>query len=462
MKEKIHKVKGILCEYGQEHLLRYFKELSAKEKESLLDQILSIDFDLIASLYKKIINNHEMNEHQQDLQPLKAYEWETIDDKEKERLYDIGIKKIKDGKAAVILLAGGQGTRLSYSGPKGTFDIGLPSHKSLLQLQCERLINISRKCGTYINWYIMTSYVNYDETIQFFDDNNYFNYPKEKITFFKQGMLPTIDVNGKIFLQERGKISMAPNGNGGCFLALKDKGILTEMKERGTEWIFINGIDNALVRVADPYFLGFTVKSRLASGSKVVSKKYPDEKTGILCYKNGRPDIVEYSELPVEFAQKRDSDGNLIYDNANIINHLLKLEVIEEFLNYEIPFHVAHKKIPYININGDIEYPKEPNGYKFESFIFDIFSYVSDMTALKVKREEEFAPVKNKDGEDSPFTAKNLVLDLHKNWLINSGVDSKLFDGKTVEISPLTSYNGENIAKEVVIDKLLKSDTLLI
>ncbi len=346
MKEKIQKVKGILCEYGQEHLLRYFKELSAKEKESLLDQILSIDFDLIASLYKKIINNHEMNEHQQDLQPLKAYDWEAIDDQEKERLYDIGIKKIKDGKAAVILLAGGQGTRLSYSGPKGTFDIGLPSHKSLFQLQCERLINISRKCGIYINWYIMTSYVNHDETIQFFDDNNYFNYPKEKITFFKQGMLPTIDVNGKIFLQERGKISMAPNGNGGCFLALKDKGILTEMKERG--------------------------------------------------------------------------------------------------------------------IDGDIEYPKEPNGYKFESFIFDIFSHVSDMTALKVKREEEFAPVKNKDGEDSPFTAKNLVLDLHKNWLINSGVNPKLFDGKTVEISPLTSYNGENIDKEVIIDKLFQSDILLI
>ncbi|WMM23931.1 UDPGP type 1 family protein [Tissierella sp. MB52-C2] len=461
MKEKIQEVENILCKYGQEHLLRYFKELLDEEKENLLDQILSIDFDLIASLYKKAIN-HEMNENQQDLQPLKADEWDAIANQEKEQLYDIGIKKIKDGKTAVILLAGGQGTRLGYSGPKGTFDIYLPSHKSLFQLQCERLINISRKCGTYINWYIMTSHVNHDETVQFFDDNNYFNYPKENITFFKQGMLPAIDSNGKIFLQERGKVSMSPNGNGGCFLALKDKGILTEMKKRGIEWIFINGIDNALVRVADPYFLGFAVKTGLPSASKVVPKKSPDEKAGILCYRNGRPAIVEYSELPVKLAQKSDGDGNLIYDNANIINHLLKLEVIEEFFNYEVPFHVAHKKIPYLDINGNIEYPKEPNGYKFESFIFDIFSYVFDMAVLKVRREEEFAPVKNKDGEDSPFTAKNLVLDLQKNWLINSGINSKLLHGKTVEISPLSSYNGENIDKELIRDKLLRADTILI
>lgn len=461
MKEKIQEVESILCKYGQEHLLRHFKELLDEEKENLLDQILSIDFDLITSLYKKVIN-HEMNENKQDLQPLKAYEWDDIDNQEKKQLYDIGIKKIKDGKAAVILLAGGQGTRLGYSGPKGTFDIGLPSHKSLFQLQCERLINVSSKCGRYINWYIMTSHVNHDETVQFFDDNNYFNYPKENITFFKQGMLPAIDINGKILLKERGKVSMSPNGNGGCFLALKDKGILTEMKKRGIEWIFINGIDNALVRVADPYFLGFAIKTGLTSASKVVSKKSPDEKTGILCYQNGRPAIVEYSELPVELAQRSADDGNLMYDNANIINHLLKLEVIEEFFNYEVPFHVAHKKIPYLDINGNIEYPKEPNGYKFESFIFDIFSYVFDMAALKVRREEEFAPVKNKDGEDSPFTAKNLVLDLHENWLINSGINSKLLHGKTVEISPLTSYNGENIDKELIRDKLLRANTILL
>lgn len=461
MKEKIQEVESILYEYSQEHLLRYFNELSDEKKESLLEQILSIDFDLIASLYRKT-TNHGMNENHQDLQPLIAYEWDDIESEDKRRLYDIGLEKIKEGKVAVVLLAGGQGTRLGCSGPKGTFDIGLPSHKSLFQLQCERLINISRKCGMYINWYIMTSHENHDETVQFFDDNKYFNYPKENITFFKQGMLPAIDCNGKIFLQERGKVSMSPNGNGGCFLALKDKGILTEMKDKGIEWIFINGIDNALVKVADPYFLGFTVETGLSSGSKVVAKKCPDEKTGILCYQDGRPAIVEYSELPVELAQKKDGDGNLIYDNANIINHLLKLEVIEEFFNYEIPFHVAHKKIPYININGDIEYPKEPNGYKFESFIFDIFSYISDMAALKVRREEEFAPVKNKEGEDSPFTSKNLVLDLHKKWLLNSGVDSRLIHGKTVEISPLTSYNGENIGNRVITDKVLQSDTILI
>lgn len=461
MKEKIQEVKSILCEYNQEHLLRFFEELSDEEKDSLLNQILSIDFNLINSLYKKTIN-HEKDKKQLDLQPLKAYEWDDIDNEEKVKLYDIGIERIKKGKVAIVLLAGGQGTRLGHSGPKGTLDIGLPSHKSLFQLQCECLINISRKCGIFINWYIMTSHINHRETVSFFNDNNYFNYPKENITFFKQGMLPTIDCDGKIFLQERGKVSMSPDGNGGCFLSLRDKGILTEMKDKGIEWIFFNGVDNALVKVADPYFLGFTVKTGLSAGSKVVAKKDPNEKTGILCYQNGRPAIVEYTELPVELKQKTDGDGNLAYDNANILNHLLKLEVIEEFLNYEIPFHVAHKRIPYINDNGDLEHPNYPNGFKFESFIFDIFSYVSDMATIKVRRREEFAPVKNKEGEDTPLTSKNLVLDLHKKWLINNGVDSRLLYGKTVEISPLTSYYGENIEKGIIMDKLQQSDIILI
>ncbi|MDR7856730.1 UDPGP type 1 family protein [Tissierella sp.] len=461
MKEKIQEVESIVCEYGQEHLLRYFHELADEEKESLLNQILSIDFELISSLYKKM-TNPEINKNQQDLQPLKAYNWVDIDNEDRGRLYDVGIEKMSEGKVAVVLLAGGQGTRLGCSGPKGTFDIGLPSHKSLFQLQCEQIANISRKCGKYINWYIMTNHANHHETVSFFEDSKYFNYPKENITFFEQDMLPSIDGNGKVLLQERDKISMSPNGNGGCFLALKDKGILSEMKEKGIEWIFINGIDNALVKVADPYFLGFTIETGLSSGSKVVAKKYPDEKTGILCYQDGRPAIVEYSELPIELSQKRDDDGNLIYDNANIINHLLKLEVLEEFFNYEIPFHVAHKKIPYTNINGDTEYPEEPNGYKFESFIFDIFFHISDMAALKVAREEEFAPVKNKEGEDSPYTAKEMVLDLHKKWLLDSGVNASLLHEKTVEISPLTSYKGEDIEEIRITDKLLKSDTILI
>lgn len=461
MKPNIEEVRSILYEYQQEHLLRYLKELSNPEKENLIDQILSIDFELINSLYKGLVK-YKQNKPNKDLQPLKAYEWETVESREKAELYNLGIEKLKSGKVAVLLLAGGQGTRLGHSGPKGSFDIGLPSHKSLFQLQCERLINISRRCGRFIEWYIMTSPTNHDDTVSFFAKNNYLGYPKENIFFFQQGMIPTVDEYGKILLEEKSKISMAPNGNGGCFLALQDKGILKEMKQKGIEWVFLYGVDNALVRVADPYFIGFTVNTGLPSSSKVVSKKYPDEKAGILCYENGRPSIVEYSELPQELAKKTDSKGNLIYDNANIISHLLKLDVIEEFFNYKTPFHVAYKKIPHINNNGNIEYPKMPNGYKFESFIFDIFSFIPDMAALKVNREEEFAPVKNKDGEDSPITARELILNMHKNWVLQSGVSSNHLDGKTIEISPLSSYYGESIVKEVIINRLHDSDILSI
>jgi UDP-N-acetylglucosamine/UDP-N-acetylgalactosamine diphosphorylase len=460
MKSKFEEAKHVIDKYGQQHLLKYYGELSSTEQEDLLNQILDIDFELISSLHSDLVLENKHENLYEDFSPLKAYSFEDCSREEKENYYKLGIEAIKEGKVAALLVAGGQGTRLGHDGPKGTFNIGLPSGKSLFQLQCERFLNISRKAEKYIPWYIMTSPENHNDTIACFKNNNYFGYNEDYLKFFQQGVLPTIDAEGKIFLSSKSEISTGPSGNGGCFLSLEDSGMLEDIKSRGIEWLFLYGVDNAMVRVVDPYFIGFTIRSGQLAASKVVSKVSADEKVGVLCYRNGHPSIVEYTELPDEMMHQKDACGNLTYDNANILNHIFHIDFITKVLEMKLPFHVAHKKISYINELGISVIPEKPNGYKFECFLFDIFSNLSDMAALKVKREEEFAPVKNSNGVDSPKTARELILNLHKQWLIYNGLDCNILSGKTVEVSPLTSYFGENIDLEKVKDKLLMDNII--
>jgi UDP-N-acetylglucosamine/UDP-N-acetylgalactosamine diphosphorylase len=455
MESRFEKAKHITDKFGQQHLLNYYNELSSVEQESLLTQILDINFELISSLYSDLVLDNKNENLYEDFSPLKAIVFENCSCEEKENYYKLGIEALKEGKVGALLVAGGQGTRLGHNGPKGSFNIGLPSKKSLFQLQCERLLNLSKKAERDIPWYIMTSPENHNDTIAFFKNNNYFGYKEEYIKFFKQGVMPSIDDEGKILFSTKSEISTSPSGNGGCFSSLETTGMLEEINNRGIQWLFLYGVDNALVRVVDPYFIGFTIKSGELAASKVVSKMNANEKVGVLCYKNGHPSIVEYTELSPEMMEQRDNDGNLIYDNANILNHVFHIDFITKILQMNLPFHVAHKKISYINELGDNVMPEKPNGYKFECFLFDIFSKLSGMAALKVKREDEFAPVKNSNGEDSPKTASDLILNMHKRWLINKGVDCNILNDKIVEVSPLTSYYGENTDVEKVIDKLL-------
>jgi UDP-N-acetylglucosamine/UDP-N-acetylgalactosamine diphosphorylase len=455
MKNKFEEAKYVTAKYGQQHLLKYYNELSSTDQEALVNEILDIDFELISSLHCDLILNSNHESSPEDFSPLKANSFDDCSVEEKENYYNLGIEAIREGKVAALLVAGGQGTRLGHSGPKGTFNIGLPSGKSLFQLQCERLLNISRKAEKYVPWYIMTSPENHNETVAFFKANSYFGYNEDYLNFFQQGALPTIDGVGKILLSSKSKISTGPSGNGGCFLSLKDSGMLEDMNSRGIEWLFLYGVDNAMVRVVDPYFIGFTITSGELAASKVVSKVNANEKVGVLCYRNGHPSIVEYTELPDEMLQQKDATDNLLYDNANILNHIFHMDFITKILEMKLPFHVAHKKIPYTNELGFNVIPEKPNGYKFECFLFDILSNLSDMAALKVKREEEFAPVKNSDGEDSPKTARELISNLHKQWLISKGLNSNILSSKTVEISPLTSYFGGNIDLEKVVERIL-------
>lgn len=397
--------------YNQEHLLKYFEELSNEEKQNLLQEIEEIDFDLIKCLYENNVKGH-IEDGDDKIEPIEqSKEFHNMSQEEKDKYYKIGIKAISEGEVCALVVAGGQGSRLGHNGPKGTYDIGLPSSKSLFEIQIDRLKELQEKTNRYIYWYIMTSEENNKETVEFFEKNNYFGYPKEYINFYTQEQLPMIDMEGKILLKSKSEIVLGPNGNGGALLSLKSSGMLEHMKKKGIKWISFNGIDNVLVKIADPYFVGYTISTGMLAGSKVVYKRSPDERIGAFCYKNRKPAIVEYIEISKEMSEMRDENGKLVYGAGNILNYLFSVEFIEKALRANLPYHVAHKKSSYLSAKGEFIEAKGPNAYKFESFIFDNFSVLPSIALLEVKREEEFAPVKNREGEDSPETARKMYLD---------------------------------------------------
>ncbi len=406
MEEKLAIAKGIAEKYGQEHILNFYEELSAEKKEELLDEILTMDFKELESLYEstKVKPNFENAK----IEALPHITKAELTEEQKQKYTKIGEEIIKQGKLAVVTMAGGQGTRLGHSGPKGTYDLGLESHKSIFEILCDNVKNAREAYGVAIPWYIMTSEENNEETIQFFEKNNYFNYPKEKIQFFKQGTLPMLDTNGKILLNEEGMIKQAPDGHGGVFEAMRKNGIIYKMKEQGIEWIFISGVDNILAKFVDPIFIGVQAEEKRMTASKSVIKAYADEKVGVFCKRDGKPGVIEYTEISDDLAKALDEKGEFLLGDANIVNHQFHISVLEKISTEKLPYHIAFKKANYKDKNGKIIEATEPNAYKFEAFLFDIFSAVPDMLVFRVKREEEFAPVKNKEGKDSPETARQL------------------------------------------------------
>jgi len=412
MHEKYLKVGKILEENMQEHLLAFYHKIEESKKEAFLDQILAIDFELIKSLYE--IAQSETIEDNGDVTPIEVTNIANLSPSKKLEYEELGLSIMKNGEFAAVTMAGGQGTRLGYNGPKGMYDIGLPSHKSLFQIQCDRLLDVKNITGTIVPWYIMTSKENNDATIEFFKSNKYFGYPKDDIVFFIQGMLPMLDSNGKIILDEIGRIKEGADGHGGIFAAMSKSGVRADMKKRGVLWLFVGGIDNVLVRNADPIFLGFTAQSGCIASGKSVIKNDPNEKAGVFCKKAGHPHVVEYTEISQEMANMRGLNGEYVYGDLHILCNLFSIEVFDMIGENGLPYHKALKKTPYIDLNGNKIVPDKPNAYKFEAFIFDAFGCLKDMAILRAEREKEFAPVKNKDGIDSPGTAKALYIACEK------------------------------------------------
>lgn len=260
----------------------------------------------------------------------------------------------------------------------------------------------------------MTSRQNHENTTKFFEENKYFGYPKDKVFFFKQGELPVLDEQGKILLDKEEHINKAADGHGGIFVSMQKNGVIEDMKQRGIEWIFIGPVDNVLVKMVDPIFIGLCEEKKVLAGGKSIVKAYPEERVGVFCKKQGRPSVIEYTEISKEMTEERNEKGELVYGESHLNCNLFNINALKEMSNDNLPYHSAHKKIEYLKEDGQVIKPEEPNAYKFEAFIFDAFERLEDMAIFRVKREEEFAPIKNAKGKDSPETARELYKNFHK------------------------------------------------
>lgn len=395
MEEKLIKVKELLKKYHQEHLLTFYNELTLENKELLLDQILDIDFELMSKLYEN--TKKEIQIDTDSIEPISYVDKSKLSKEDADLYYSKGLEAIKSGKLAVVTMAGGQGTRLGHNGPKGTFDLGLENHKSIFEILCDTLILAKNTYGVTIQWYLMTSNENNSATVSFFENHNYFGYPKEAVHFFKQGELPMIGTDGKILLNEYGTIKLAANGHGGIFESMFKNVILNDMKSNGVEWIFIGGVDNVLAKMVDPTFVGLCIANNTLAGGKSLVKAGPKEKVGVFCKRNGKPSVVEYTEITEDMANATNEDGELVYGESHILCNLFNIKALEAISKNSLPYHSAFKKATYMNEEKQIITSDKPNAYKFEAFLFDAFSTLDNMSILRVKREEEFAPVKNRN-----------------------------------------------------------------
>ena len=408
MDTNLEEVKDLLKKYGQEHLINHYDELDEKKKDILIRQIQNIDFELVNNLYDST-KEQKLNTKDK-ITPIDYLDKYKLKDQYK--YYEaIGKKAIKEGKLAAVTMAGGQGTRLGHNGPKGTYDIGLDSHKSLFELLSDNLKEEGKKYGVVIPWFIMTSRENNQETVEFFEKHKCFGYQKDKnLFFFKQGELPMMDTEGKILIGEDGLVKLAADGHGGIYESLVKTNMTKKMRELGIEWVFIGGVDNCLAKMVDPVLMGIAIDKKVTVACKSVVKANPHENVGVFCRRNGKPNVIEYSEITDEMAEATDENGELLYGESHILCNLFSIDAIERMGAEPLPYHVAYKKAKYIDKDGNLVEPDSPNAYKFEAFLFDAFGEVDDMAILRVKREEEFAPVKNSDekGVDCPKTAREL------------------------------------------------------
>ncbi len=396
-----------LKELGQEHLLRFFFDLTDDEKDAFIRQINEIDFSLLDALKKK--NEAQLDaEGEGKLSPLGALEIEQIK-KNKDAFEKIGLEAIRQGKVAALMLGGGQGTRLGFDGPKGTYNLGVKKDFYIFQAQINNMLDVCEKAGCHFPLVIMTSDKNDEATRAFLKEHDYFGFPEEKVMFFRQDMAPSCDFDGKIYLEEKGRVSLSPNGNGGWFKSLVKSGLDRVLKESGVEWINVFSVDNVLQRICDPVFVGATIQAKVNCGAKVVSKNAPGEKVGALCLKDDLPTIVEYYEMGDTLASELDENGKLKYRFGVILNYLFSLDRMYEIVNSSMPLHIVEKKIPYIDEQGNTIKPEKENGYKFEYLATDTVRDMLTCLPFEVEREKEFAPIKNKEGIDSVVSARALL-----------------------------------------------------
>ncbi|MDE6431794.1 MAG: UDPGP type 1 family protein [Opitutales bacterium] len=444
------------CEYGQEHVFKFWEILSEDSRLRLLQQAKSIDLEYLSKIIQSVLHERVVDpQFYKDIQPANFIKRpnSATDQLRCNEIIQLGEEKIRDGKVAIFTVAGGQGTRLGCVIPKGTTPITPIKKKSLFQVFAEKIRAAEKKYECQFHWVILTSDRNHNETIEFFGKNDSFGI--ENIHFIKQGLMPAVDFDGKILMESRDRIAMYPNGHGGALKALEQTGMLTMLKNRGIDTISYFQVDNPLVKCVDPYLVGVHEKNKAQITSRMVKKLYPEEKVGVFCKKDGQLYVVEYSDLPRECAMAKTETGDLKFCAANVGIHLFSVPFIEKFgvtIQSEIPYHASKKTIPTIDNLGEPLMPDSTNGITFEMFIFDAFPFATKNIVVESKRSETFSPVKNADGLDSPKTCKQDQLRLFAHWLLQAGADIPTdanglppFD---IEISPMFADNEKDFLKK--------------
>lgn len=438
------------AEQGQ--VFAFLDELSAQERQGLLEQAAEIDLDEIARLCQTLLGKQQQATFEglepAPYQPLPqhggdAHAWDEA--------RHLGEEALREGKVAAFTVAGGQGTRLGYDGPKGTFPVTSVRGLSLFEVFAAKIEAAGKLYGRPLHWFIMTSHQNHEATTEFFEQGDFFGLESDRVHFFRQGRMPAVDFDGKILLEAPDRIALSPDGHGGSLRALERSGSLDLMKREGIEAISYFQVDNPLVRCVDAEFVGWHLQSGSQMSSKMIPKAYAGEKVGHFCTRNGRLEVVEYSDLPLDLQQQTDERGELRFRAGSIAIHVLDREFVSRTAGEAaLPFHRADKKIPTIEALGQPVKPSAPNGVKFETFVFDALPLAGNPVVIETLREDDFSPVKNAQGVDSPQTCRDDQLRQWSRWLHAVGVgvplDERDVPKVNFEVSPRFGFDAPTFA----------------
>ncbi len=469
-KRTFENIKKLLKKHNQSHLLAFWGQLNAAERRNLLAQIQQLDFRKIDDWVANFVKPPVFTQIGADLAPAWSYGCSPADEEQKRKYgkaVELGKELIRKSKVAALVVAGGQATRLGFDGPKGDFPISPVKNKTLFQIFAESIAAVSEKYQTACPWYIMTSPLNYAETTEIFRSNNYYGLRESDVFIFQQDTMPNFGFDGKILLADKANIACSPDGHGGSLKALCKSGAIDDMKKRGVEFISYWQVDNPLVNIFDPLFIGLHALDKAEMSSKALIKAGPKEKVGSFCVVDGKVTVIEYSDFPDKLAEKKNPDGSLVFHLGSIAIHIISVSFVEK-LNAEgisLPLHRAVKKIPCIDEQGRYVESAEPNGVKLETFIFDAIPMASKSVILETRRSEEFAPVKNKTGVDSVGKAKQMMVDRAAGWLESAGITvPRKPDGSvdgTIEIAPGFALEKDDIkAKLHQIPEIKPKDEL--
>lgn len=440
-----------LRNHQQEHVLSGWDRLDAARRQTLVDQLARIDLDEIASLYAKREQAADIPTADR-LKPIPTETAATID----AATVRLGHEALARGELAVLLVAGGQGTRLGFDKPKGVFPIGPVSNKTLFQVHADKVFALARRYGKPVPFLVMTSPATHADTEAYFADQGHFGLGRDNVYFFQQGTMPAVDIaTGRLLLEAPGVLFSSPNGHGGTLTALSESGVLDAVAARGVKHVFYFQVDNPLVKIGDPAFLGKHLAVRSEASSKAILKAYPREKMGVLALIDGRCGIVEYSDLPDDLTHMSDNNGRLVFGAGNPAIHLFDLAFLRRVTQgaTRLPFHIARKKVPHVDDAGRPVNPTRENALKFEMFVFDALPMADRWLVMESPREEEFSPVKNADGVDSPTTAKQALSNQAGRWLEAAGARvTRNREGNVtvpLEVSPRFALDADELKARV-------------